>query len=546
MIYDSNEYFKYDSDYIYSKFRGFPSKIVMYSIIDTSGAGGAIVDNFIRGMFVYYHNESGSEIEFQLAGQFVDTTLAGYTEYTWTLTDKIASYSYDVVDDNKLAAIQFFYASGAVSGGCQGPNGGTCNSTQFSLVVTIGAASDYYISDFAPTVATDQATTPGIFSLTSRYAFWDVPTLLAADRADTSNCALEWHEDIYFVRNSAYSFSFDLKSDNDFCGTHVLVYDESGSLVTTSGTERDDQVTKSDHVIVYYQVVTRERDDVSADVTAGTGISITRASQWEASSFCYYDATGQVSSNFGVIGEDPYAMLGANQFKYKFQIALDSSYASFYSSVPTLVLGEPVYVKISMDDVMGLEDFTVITTDCWATNDNNPANTVRYTLEEDNCFKDDTFDKVTVSGAGADTVHFKFDAFTWYVSNNVQISTEYLHCSIQACPSDDLSLCDDVCVSNIVRKRRDVSKIPRMFNKAIVSSKDPILVLSKRDTEPTEHLQILRDPLVGHYSPMFTVFASVFTIGAMTTFFMVLAAVFKVYQNERNPKVYHILHEEPQ
>ncbi|XP_075263439.1 uncharacterized protein LOC142355021 [Convolutriloba macropyga] len=134
------------------------------------------------------------------------------------------------------------------------------------------------------------------------------------------------------------------------------------------------------HSVVYYQVITREEDSQSGGLINGSGIRISRTGLWEATAYCYYDAEGKVRSSFGVEGEDAVVLKGTNEFTYKMQIAQNSAFTTFFDpSAATVQLNDDVYVKVSFDTEVS-HNYTLITTDCWATQSEDYTSSTRYLL----------------------------------------------------------------------------------------------------------------------------------------------------------------------
>ncbi|XP_075258519.1 uncharacterized protein LOC142350554 [Convolutriloba macropyga] len=414
------------------QFRGFIKRVEVYYINGT--------DDYIRGFKVYYKEADGGNITFELAGdQERDSNETGYVlQYVDFEEEGIlpAGFDYDILGF-RLGRIQFKDINNASIGECMGPTDtpGNCSVVGSRTLENTGDSSpDHFISGFKIEISHDQITIPGVFAMNPVYASIDFPTLLRSSR--TSDCELTAHLDYFYVRNSAWDFFQSISNDTQ-CGTQQKIYD----LGDTNDARRADEINPGfSHSAVYYQVITQERDGQSEEVINGSGVRISRAGLWEASAYCYFDADGNVHSSFGVKGEDPQVIKGTQEFTYKMQIALSSAFTTFFSpDAATAQVNEDVYVKVSFEPEVS-HNYTLITTDCWATQTADYTSPTRYILSANKCPSDDTFARL--SGSDSDEELFKFKAFGWYISGSTSLNTVFLNCKVLACPPEDTTACD--------------------------------------------------------------------------------------------------------
>ncbi|XP_063728601.1 zona pellucida sperm-binding protein 4-like [Symsagittifera roscoffensis] len=352
-----------------------------------------------------------------------------------------------------------------------------------------------------------------------------MPALLNSDRI----CELTPHYDFYYLRNTAWTFQLDLDPNNDVCGTQQSI-DNDGDLSDIPTVREDELPPFFDHATVYWQVVTRERDDGAGGGVGGTfngqnGAVISRAgSAWEASAFCYYNASDIVSSEFSVTAEPGISASGKNEFTYKMEVARSSDFSSFYTGneVPTTILNSDLNVRVTFQDDTLVNGYTVVTSDCWATQTSDPDDPTRFALETDFCpDTDSTFQRV--ASPSVDMEYFQFMAFGWYLNGAVTTNTVYLHCTVLACPPEDTTACDlPTCTTK--RQRRALGALANHQSAALRSEQEaklvtsPPIVVMRREVE---ELQIARSPINNNYSPFTTALACVFSVGAMLSLIVV-------------------------
>ncbi|XP_075241856.1 oncoprotein-induced transcript 3 protein-like [Convolutriloba macropyga] len=373
------------------------------------------------------------------------------------------------------------------------------------------ASLDYFICGFEIKISDNQTAEPGVYSIAPFYATIDFPTLLRSSKAE--GCELTAHLDYFYVRNSAWDFTQGISNDTQ-CGTQQKVY----NLGDSSHNPRADEINPGfKHSAVYYQVITQESGGESGGLINGSGIRISRSGLWEATAFCYYDAEGRVHSSFGVEREDSLVLHGTQEFTYKMQISQSSAFTSFFDpSAATALLNDEVYVKVSFESEVN-HDYTLITTDCWATQTEDYTSNTRYVLSANKCPSDDSFERLT--GSELDEEFFQFKAFGWYISGTVTLNTVYIHCKVLACPPQETSACDINCSK---RQKRDLGSlasgdgVDSKVKTGLVSS-SPIVVVRRDITEQTA----LTGPN-STYSPLAASLASLFILVA---FAALLAAI---------------------
>jgi len=528
---DTHECFHYTTAGIpvMQEFRGYVKRVEVY-FFDNAGTD----DDYIRGFKVVYKGEDGVEVSYELAGdQSANQGSAGYQEMEVDFEDLAATVSgFDYDEANgKLENIQFKDEDGNNVGGCLGRSGGSCSTTGPRNSQLSGSPSDkFFVAAFTLTVSSDQTSSPGIYAITPEYAYVDMPNLLSASR--TSGCYLDEHLDLYYIRNSAWDFSYDLDADDGVCGTIQKIYNlgDSNDVRNIAG----EQDPGFEHSVLYYQTVSRERDDSAGGQVSGSGITITREGTWSASAFCYYDANGQVHSSFGTTGEEQQLLAGTNEFKYIMEVSKGATFSDFYTGgeVATALLNEDIFIRVAFDPDYTTNDvYTVVTTDCWATQTVDPTSAVRYDLEQDTCPVDGTFERV--SGSGVSEEWFKFDAFGWYIGGTVSVNTVYLHCNVLACPPEDTSACN--LASCETRRRRDLAREMRAIsgpnerNSKVQSgtvTSSPLIVM-RRDTTQ----QASRVGPKSQYSPLTAALASMFTLAALIA--LVVSVGLFLYKQKR-------------
>ncbi|XP_075265900.1 uncharacterized protein LOC142358379, partial [Convolutriloba macropyga] len=518
--------------YSVNQFRGFIKRVEVYYINGT--------DDYIRGFKVYYKEADGGNITFELAGdQERDFNETGYVlqyvdfEEEGTLP---AGFDYDILSF-RLGRIQFKDINNASIGECMGPvnSAGNCSTVGArTLEKTDNVSLDHFICGFKIEISHNQITTAGVFAITPVYASIDFPTLLRSSR--TVDCELTAHLDYFYVRNSAWDFFQSISNDTTQCGTQQKVYNLGGP----SNSRRAGEINPGfDHSAVYYQVITQERDSQSGGAINGSGVRISRDSLWEATAFCYYDAEGKVHSSFSVVGEDPQVLSGTQEFTYKMQIAQSSAFTTFFNpDAATAQLDDDVYVKVSFEPEVS-HSYTLITTDCWATQTADYTSPTRYVLSANKCPSDDTFARLP--GSESDEEFFKFTAFGWYLSGSTSLNTVFLNCKVRACPPEDTSACDISC-SN--RRKRALGALESLSHDEGVNSKvrtgfvssEPIVVV-RRDI--SEH-NALAGPS-NQYSPLTVSLASVFTLAAFLTLVVAISLFLVKQRNISAGREYHIL-----
>ncbi|XP_075240485.1 uncharacterized protein LOC142335953 [Convolutriloba macropyga] len=275
------------------------------------------------------------------------------------------------------------------------------------------------------------------------------------------------------------------------------------------------------HSAAYYQVITQESGGESGGLINGSGIRISRSGLWEASAFCYYDAEGRVHSSFGVEREDSLVLHGTQEFSYKMQIAQSSAFTSFFDAA-TALLNDEVYVKVSFDPEVS-HNYTLITTDCWATQTDDYTSNTRYVLSANKCPSDDSFERM--AGSELDEEFFQFKAFGWYISGTVTLNTVYIHCKVLACPPQDTSACDINCSKRHKRELATGESLDNKVRTGMVSS-SPIVVVRRDISKQTA----LTGPN-SQYSPLAASLASLFTLAAFATL-LVAFGLFVVKQRK--------------
>ncbi|XP_075263774.1 uncharacterized protein LOC142355529, partial [Convolutriloba macropyga] len=337
-------------------------------------------DHYLVGFKVYYKDADGGNISFELAGdQETDSNKTGYVLQYVDFEEEAAlpaGFDYDRLS-GRLGRIQFKDINNTNIGDCLGPpdtSSGCSTVGARTLEKTDDAPLDHFISGFELEVSNNQIDTPGVYSITPEYASIDFPTLLRSSR--TADCELTAHLDYFYVRNSAWDFFQSISNDTTQCGTQQKIYN-----LGTNEQRRVDEINPGfNHSTVYYQVITQERDGQSEEVVNGSGIQISRAGLWEATAFCYYDSEGNVHSSFSVVGEDPQEVKATQEFSYKMQIAQSSTFTTFFNpDAATAQLDDEVYVKVSFEPEV-THDYTLITTDCWATQTADYTSSTRYVL----------------------------------------------------------------------------------------------------------------------------------------------------------------------
>ncbi|XP_075261309.1 beta-tectorin-like [Convolutriloba macropyga] len=221
------------------------------------------------------------------------------------------------------------------------------------------------------------------------------------------------------------------------------------------------------------------------------------------------------------------------------QIALSSAFTTFFSpDAATAQVNEDVYVKVSFEPEVS-HNYTLITTDCWATQTADYTSPTRYILSANKCPSDDTFSRL--SGSESDEELFKFKAFGWYISGSTSLNTVFLNCKLLACPPEDTSACDISCNK---RQKRALGALKTLAHDDGVNSRvrsgfvssSPI-VLVRRDISEQN---VLTGPS-GQYSPLTASLASVFTLAAFVTL-LVAIGLFVVKQRHISAgRAYHIL-----
>ena len=151
---------------------------------------------------------------------------------------------------------------------------------------------------------------------------------------------------------------------------------------------------------------------------------------------------------------------------------------------------EPIYMSISTS--VAHQDAQLILKQCWCTNVSEPTTIAKYTLYEQKCPVDSTFQITTVY---AREVYFEFLSFRF--ENADYDSSVFIHCSAFLCTIGEADCTNDAaesCGSNSgesSRKRRAVVKDPNIKSRTLTSSFGPIVTTSRQLSG--SHYQIVRD-----------------------------------------------------
>jgi hypothetical protein len=521
------------------EFAGYPSKIELYWRSANSDLSFA-ADTCIRGLAIIYKDYQNSDVRVYLAGSKADDDGAFSDQGSVIdvgnrlIKEVRGTFSGNDGTDGCLQRILFEYDTAVASdSGCQGPGTGTCTSVLAQQPDNGNVDSEFGLYNLILGVNSDGFY---IHSLSANYAQVDIPVLVS--RARTTACSLTPIVNYNWIRNSYFYFEYDIATDDGVCGTTQQI------LNIGDGETQDAPQHFFDHEVVYSQRVTRLRDNPATktwNVANENSWGITRLDGYEVYGFCYYDAEGIVKSRFATKEENPYEISGVNEFEFKIRFYTDANFdTSIDHRTPTMVIDEPVYVQVGF--ATALDNFDLITTDCWATKTDDPSKgTGAWEIEQDTCPKDATF--VRYSGTSSDVDEFKFDAFAWYDGESVEVGLIYLHCEVRVCPSELTSTYCDVLnpateCGDVVqvtppfvageRQRRDLGEV-RGVHTQIISASDPIIVVSKRQAEM---LQIQRDPVMRSHAAV-SGFAGMFSMFVTAMVFVVLVAGYKTYKTRR-------------
>jgi hypothetical protein len=386
------------------------------------------------------------------------------------------------------------------------------------------------------------------------FAYVDIPEVEA-----TSSCILTREVDWHYIRNTFYYKKIDLDSDAGTCGVTQYIYADhradTTDVVDQFDNDDNDLTVDDEHWITYHHPLIRSKDrDANVVSDAQGSLSVIRQNDWQVNLFCYYNASGQVHSNFSVEGEDPQNVAGTNEFKFQLKIYKDNYYQDEYtgSAVPIMLLGESVHMAVSWDPAYTQPaGFFVRGFECWATRTSSATTRSGnyYDLSgDDGCSADSTF--VWDTAARTDNKDpFYFDAFAWYVNNQIAPEeTVFINCRVRACDQTiDESVQNDFCYKpnenqncagndlNSKRARRDASGgVGRAVEKVIMST--PI-ILKRRDgmdnslnIERADSVHMMDQGGVRMAAGMFSLF--------VTTMFLCLMVIsYKVYRLRNNYKV---------
>jgi hypothetical protein len=433
---------------------------------------------------------------------------------------------------------------------CIGPdNSGSQCGTVIDTADT--SVNDYYFSGFD--VSTD-GSGEFIRGIIANFAYVDIPDVEA-----TSSCTLIKQVDYNYIRNTYYYKNIDLDTDAGTCGVTQYIYADhradTTDVVDQFDNDDNDLTVDDEHWITYHHPLIRSKDrDANVVSDAQGSLSVIRQNDWQVNLFCYYNASGQVHSNFSVEGEDPQNVAGTNEFKFQLKIYKDNYYQDEYtgSAVPIMLLGESVHMAVSWDPAYTQPaGFFVRGFECWATRTSSATTRSGnyYDLSgDDGCSADSTF--VWDTAARTDNKDpFYFDAFAWYVNNQIAPEeTVFINCRVRACDQTiDESVQNDFCYKpnenqncagndlNSKRARRDASGgVGRAVEKVIMST--PI-ILKRRDgmdnslnIERADSVHMMDQGGVRMAAGMFSLF--------VTTMFLCLMVIsYKVYRLRNNYKV---------
>jgi hypothetical protein len=512
--YPNSEFFFYDAnDEHYPKypdFFGYPTDVYVYWSDATDG-GGALTDSCLRGIGIRFKSRDDTYFStVWLAG-----SQAGYDGTTGKTSGDIEGMLVDTVraaGSNCYTGIEFVDTRGSVDDatGCLGP-AASCDDL-VSNAPSVSGDPSYYL--YSLSVGYDANNNNRVHFVQPRYAAVDLPSLRQID----SSCLLAEFFDYHYVRNSYWTFENDLSTDNTVCGTIKNIYS-------------DDTVQTFEHEVSYEQNVVRVRDQQSSLVLSGTGTQITRFNTFRVDSYCYYDAQGVVSSSFATRAEDPLVRSGVNQLNYQIVIYSDSTYNTAYSagSNPTLFIGENVYIMVRL--LEDIDNVVVTAYDCWATEDNNPNNNNRWTLEANSCPVDSTFVRTNPAEETFRDDAASFEAFAWAENGVANAVTVWLHCNVRACPSDNDGECivpDPSTCGDKKRQRRDVSS-QMVASEQTITRSDPLIFVSRRHAET---MMIERDPVALEGAKR--TFAGGFAFMATGLVLCALFVARKVYKTRRD------------
>ena len=155
------------------------------------------------------------------------------------------------------------------------------------------------------------------------------------------NCILDMDIDWNYIRHSSWCKELNLITDAIDCAISTYRYPDHQTDTTDKPDQRDpdDAFYEGDeHQITYHQKLIRTRDrnqETWKDNTKNTGgtdlgLTIVRQNDWQANLFCYYNATGLVSSSFSVEPEEGIFAAGKNEFNFALKIYQDHTYSTAY------------------------------------------------------------------------------------------------------------------------------------------------------------------------------------------------------------------------
>lgn len=528
---ESDDYFQYgtnDQEYPrYQDFFGYPIAFMAYW-------NTTVADGCIHGVAFSYYDREAVEHLIYLAGSGTEydalSTSGELGSEETSFIDLTVSTDY-ALDGNCISGIQFRNSSGINPNNCIGP-ATTCSNTGPSAETALPDGSPaFYLYSFD--VHTD-SNGNYVYGFDGNFVSVDFPTLVPYEDV-SSSCYLEEYIDYNYIRDSAWYLSYNIADNPDQCGTLWGVYNKNDNQASLHA---DQDTTKNDHGIVYNQLISRVQDNVTNyDSESGTGVMISRRSDWQVSGFCYYNAEGQVSTYYTTDTEADYTVTNVQNLDLvEMYVYTDNTYSTAYSqsTTPVMDLGEPVYMTIEHE----YDDMVISARSCWASQDMSADShdDAYYDLLLDGCGTDSTFAIDTT--ASTDSMYaFQFDAFAWYESNAIQTSTVYIHCEYRLCPTVNgtMTYCNQTTDNCSQRKRRNVSPALEVLGikESTVTASQALVFVNRRDTEI---LKVHRDP---YQSPQQTSLVAGFSAFVVTM--MLFSTILVAYRIYRVRKAYHIL-----
>ncbi|XP_066266318.1 deleted in malignant brain tumors 1 protein-like [Branchiostoma lanceolatum] len=289
-------------------------------------------------------------------------------------------------------------------------------------------------------------------------------------------------------------------------GSHLILATKLSDC-GTSRNETDDYVIYTNKVLMY----------------SSNHSVIIRDLQLEVPVTCKLPRKSVVSAQFTADSNAVrYNLEREGQFDIALQFYGSSSFYYAYTGPVGLQLNEMAYAqaRLNSDD-----DLRIMVDSCVATPSQNPADTVIYSVIENNCPKDPTV--MTYYTPSPKVERFGFRAFQFATGQN----KVYLHCLVQVCDgSDPNSRCTQGCMRRDAREKREATP----SNQLRQVSAGPIFLRMPGDDEGVDYSAEKKTFASGNFAQTPALTIAVAAVAGLAVVVLGIAAMAFVYKHRRD------------